>query len=77
MCYSATANSVGGSIVGGVGILTLLRVRELKEVPLASFPLLFALHQLIEGVVWLGLYGELSDSVQHGATAAYVLSWSA
>jgi uncharacterized protein DUF6629 len=36
-------------------------------------PCLFALHEFIEGFVWLGLDGRLSQQVAHNAAAAYVL----
>ncbi|HEV2620077.1 MAG TPA: DUF6629 family protein, partial [Acidobacteriaceae bacterium] len=38
-----------------------------------AMPCLFAVHELIEGFVWLGLDGELSQRVMHNAGAAYVL----
>lgn len=73
MCFSATANFVGSGVIGGVGVATLCRVRSAREAPFAALPLLFALHQVIEGFVWLGLDGTLSSSVLRGAAAAYVL----
>jgi len=36
-------------------------------------PSLFAIHEFIEGFVWLGLDGRLSAQVAHNAGAAYVL----
>jgi hypothetical protein len=36
-------------------------------------PCLFALHEFVEGFVWLGLNGTLSPQVAHNAGAAYVL----
>lgn len=73
MCFSATANFVGSGVIGAVGAATLSQVRRAREVPFAALPLLFAVHQLIEGFVWLGLDGRLSSSVLRGAAAAYVL----
>jgi hypothetical protein len=73
MCISATANFVGSGVIAAVGVATLCQVRRAREVPFAAFPLLFAVHQLIEGFVWLGLDGKLSPSVLRGAAAAYVL----
>jgi hypothetical protein len=37
-----------------------------RDAPCASFPLLFALHQLIEAFVWLGLDGRISPRVLDG-----------
>ena len=39
----------------------------------ASLPTLFAVHQFIEGFVWLGLDGVLSPAVTHNMGAAFVL----
>ncbi len=37
----------------GFGALTLKAARRPRELPLAAIPLLFAIQQLIEGVIWL------------------------
>ena len=37
----------------GIGALALTSVRSPRELPLAAVPLLFALQQLSEGVIWL------------------------
>ena len=39
----------------------------------AALPALFAVHQFIEGFVWLGLDGTLSATVAHNMGAAYML----
>lgn len=49
MCFSATASFVAGGVIGAVGIATLIHVRQLRAIPFAALPLLFALHQFIEG----------------------------
>jgi len=38
-----------------IGLVTLRRVSEPREVVFASLPLLFALHQFTQGFVWLGM----------------------
>lgn len=72
MCFSATANFVGCAVLGTIGVATLLEVRQRRELLLAAVPCLFALHQGIEGFVWLGLEHRLPEMVAHNA-AAYVL----
>jgi hypothetical protein len=44
-----------------------------REVPFAAIPALFSVHQLIEGVVWLGLEGHLPRGLGDIAAYAYVL----
>jgi hypothetical protein len=73
MCFSATANFVGSGVLGAVGVVTLTRVKHRREVLFASLPLLFAIHQFIEGFVWLGLDGILSPAVAHDMGAAFML----
>jgi hypothetical protein len=52
MCWSATADAVAGSVVGGVGVACLVRVRRVRDAPLAALPLVLGVHQLVEAVVW-------------------------
>ncbi len=53
MCFSATASFSAGAFLVGLGTLTLKSARHKRELPFAAIPLLFAIQQLIEGVVWL------------------------
>jgi hypothetical protein len=73
MCFSATANFVGSGVLGGVGVVTLTKVKHRRELLFAALPALFAIHQLMEGFVWLGLDGILSPAVAHDMGAAFML----
>jgi Family of unknown function (DUF6629) len=73
MCFSAVANFVGSTALGAVGVVTLTRVKHRRELLFASLPILFAVHQFIEGFVWLGLDGVLSPQVTHDMGAAFML----
>src|SRR5271170_5672506 len=73
LCFSATANFVGSGVLGAVGVVTLTKVRHRRELLFAALPTFFAVHQFIEGFVWLGLDGVLSPSVTHNMGAAFVL----
>ena len=73
MCFSATANFVGSTALGAVGVVTLTRVKHRRELLFAALPVLFAIHQFIEGFVWLGLDGILSPMVTHDMGAAFML----
>src|SRR5271165_3962161 len=73
MCFSAAANFVGSGALGAIGVVTLTRVKHRRELLFASLPALFALHQFIEGFVWLGLDGILSPTVTHNMGAAFML----
>jgi hypothetical protein len=61
MCFSATASFSAGAVLLGIGTLTLrsaLAAHQRRELPFAAIPLLFALQQLIEGVIWLTFSAE-------------------
>ena len=73
MCFSATANFVGSGVLGVVGVATLREVKHKRELLFAALPTLFAVHQFMEGFVWLGLDGTLSPTVTHNMGAAFVL----
>jgi len=73
MCFSATANFVGSGVLGAVGVVTLTKVKHPRELLFAALPTLFAVHQFIEGFVWLGLDGILSPAVAHDMGAAFML----
>ena len=73
MCFSAVANFVGSGVLGTIGVVTLTKVKHRRELLFATLPTLFAIHQFIEGFVWLGLDGTLSPAVAHDMGAAFML----
>jgi hypothetical protein len=73
MCFSATANFVGSGVLAAAGVVTLTKVKHRRELLFATLPTLFAIHQFIEGFVWLGLDGDLSPAVAHDMGAAFML----
>jgi len=73
MCFSAVANFVGSGVLGTIGIATLTKVKHRRELLFATLPTLFAVHQFIEGFVWLGLDGTLSPAAAHNMGAAFML----
>lgn len=74
MCFSATADVVGGVVIGAIGIDVLRHVAGRRRyVPLAALPLLFAAHQLVEAFVWWGLQGHVPAALGHVAAWAYLV----
>lgn len=73
MCFSPAADFTAGAAIAAVGVQTLRRVRVPRELFIGSLPLLFGLHQLVEGFVWLKLRGQVSAGVGDTATEAYVV----
>ncbi|MFP5446616.1 MAG: DUF6629 family protein [Betaproteobacteria bacterium] len=70
MCFSATASLTAGTFLMGVGIVTTHMARTGGERAYAAIPLLFAIQQLTEGVVWLS-FGWGIDAVTAAATQLY------
>jgi hypothetical protein len=64
---------VGSGFLGAAGVITLTKVKHRRELLFAALPTLFAVHQFLEGFVWLGLDGILSPAVAHDMGAAFML----
>jgi len=64
---------VGSGVLGAIGVATLTKVRHRRELLFAGLPTLFAVHQFIEGFVWLGLDGILPPVVTRDMSAAFLL----
>ncbi|MES0370812.1 MAG: DUF6629 family protein [Mariprofundaceae bacterium] len=58
MCFSATASFVVGGSLTALGAVTLKRAKNRCEIPFAAIPLMFGIQQIIEGVLWLSVYGD-------------------
>jgi hypothetical protein len=59
MCFSAEASFLSAGLLGIAGVTSLYMVKDSKYIPFATIPLLFAIHQLSEGFLWLSLSGIL------------------
>ena len=55
MCFSATASFAAAGLTGLLGLISVRRVKLRRELPLALMPIIFALQQGIEGMLWLNL----------------------
>ncbi|WP_183093495.1 DUF6629 family protein [Nocardioides stalactiti] len=73
MCFSPEMDLAAGVVITAVGIDTLRNVRTRDQVALASLPLVFGVHQLIETLVWWNLQGHVSDQVGDPAAWVYLV----
>jgi hypothetical protein len=73
MCFSPTASFASAAVIGTIGVATLRHVREPRTLLFAATPMLFALHQFTEGLVWLGLDGRIGPSARDHAALAFTL----
>ncbi len=63
MCFSAEASFIASGALVAVGVSAVRKVRDRKDIFIAFIPLIFALQQLTEGVLWVVLEsGEMSQA---------------
>ncbi|HKJ24375.1 MAG TPA: DUF6629 family protein [Myxococcota bacterium] len=74
MCFSAEASFAASAVLGAGGVWTLSLAPTPAERPLAAIPVIFAVQQFFEGVVWVGVAHEQATIV---AVFSYVFSFFA
>nr|QIQ10879.1 hypothetical protein OJOKFFHK_00022 [uncultured bacterium] len=62
MCFSAEASFIGAGALAVIGTATLKTSYNTKNLLWMCIPLLFAVQQFCEGVVWLELRGTIPHS---------------
>ena len=72
MCFSPTASFTAAGLTAAVGFVSLSRVSRPHEIPLAATPLLFALQQALEGLLWIDLPVAPGGSVATGLTLLFL-----
>jgi hypothetical protein len=70
--FFVVANFTLAGILLVIGVLTLKKVSHPAELVFASLPLLFGIHQFIQGFVWLGLYHMVSPDTLHIASMLFM-----
>jgi len=73
VCFSPLVDLAGGALVAAVGIDALRHVGRPGERLLASLPIVFGLHQLVEAAIWWGLDGRLAPTVWRVGLVAYLV----
>ncbi len=53
MCFSANASFGAGAVLSVIGVTTVARVTNSRQVFFAAIPFLFGIQQIIEGFTWL------------------------
>lgn len=72
MCFSATASVIVGGSLTVAGVATLKLARGRAELPFAAIPLLFAVQQLVEGLLW---YSIQNDMLQLKTAMTYLFTF--
>ena len=53
MCFSAEASFIVGGALLFIGTSTIKKAHHKKDLPIALIPIIFALQQIIEGLLWI------------------------
>jgi len=72
MCFSPTASFTAAAITAAIGVVTLRRANGVREVPLAAMPIIFAVQQGTEGLLWLDLPGSPNGVMAVALTFAFL-----
>lgn len=72
MCFSATASFTAGITLSVLGVATLRQVPSRRELLLGTFPLLFAIQQFSEGLVWLTLEPDYFNPINSLVTYSFL-----
>jgi len=76
MCFSAPASFSASGIIGLIGGRTLTKSNPSDKL-LAIIPLLFAIQQCIEGIIWLGFSFPQFEAYRQVATSLFLMfAWA-
>lgn len=73
MCFSATASFGAAAVLGVTGIITVAKAKTKPQRLFATIPLIFAVQQLTEGLLWLSLKNAEMASWQSSLTYIYLV----
>ncbi|WCO67014.1 hypothetical protein PO878_21205 [Iamia majanohamensis] len=77
MCFSAEASFAGAAVITAAGVGALALVEERRQVPFAALPLLFGIHQALEGWTWLELDGRTEAALSGVGVHSWVMfAWA-
>lgn len=72
MCFSATASFGAGILLSAIGIATIKKVQPTEQKMFAMIPLIFAVQQISEGFLWMGLTDPVNSSMQNYASYIFL-----
>src|SRR4051812_25010761 len=53
MCFSATVSFSASAVIGAAGVASIIMAKHTKRKMFAAIPLIFAIQQFFEGIVWI------------------------
>jgi len=73
MCFSATASFSAGLALSAIGFAAVKKVRNPRHYMFATIPLIFAVQQFFEGLVWLSMRDDGYESMQTISAHAFIV----
>ncbi|NOT50841.1 MAG: hypothetical protein HOP10_06155 [Chitinophagaceae bacterium] len=73
MCFSATASFGASAVLGIVGVVAIAKAKTKPQKIFATIPLIFAVQQFTEGLLWLSLKNAGLHSWQSSLTYIYLV----
>jgi hypothetical protein len=73
MCFSATASFGASAVLGTIGVVAIAKAKTNPQRLFATIPLIFAVQQLTEGLLWLSLKNADMASWQSLITYIYLV----
>ena len=72
MCFSANASFSAGAVLTIIGIVTMNKTNQKKQLLFATIPFIFGIQQLSEGMLWITLPKPAFTIIQHNATVTFL-----
>jgi hypothetical protein len=72
MCFSASASFGAGVVLSAIGVVSIKKNQHKSQFLFASIPLLFAVQQFAEGILWLVLPNPEYASMQKHTTYVFL-----
>lgn len=72
MCFSAEASFALGAGLAVVGVMTLRKKVEKRDLPFLAFPLVFAAQQISEGFLWLEISAGRDGAIMAASSFLFV-----
>ena len=72
MCFSSTASFGASVVLGTIGVTSIVKASTQPQRTFAAIPLLFAVQQFTEGLLWLSLTNENMASWQSMLTYIFL-----
>ncbi len=73
MCFGPIASFTASAFLASMGTAILKNINSKKELLFAAFPMLFAIQQFIEGLIWLAFKHGKPQALIDGLTFGYLI----